>query len=221
MLISDSDLRRQICEVGALLYEKGMIAGGEGNISCRLPNGDFLITPAGVCKGNLEPEQVVLLTAAGQARSREQEASTEFRLHLAGYRARPDFQAAVHAHATFLTSFALAGTPIAGERLPEFALLFGGIPLVPYAKPGTSALANALLPLVKDHHTLLLERHGVIAFGESVQEAYFRVEMAEHCAEIIWRSQVLNELENIGPSRSDLKLRTRSPRPGRKSRDEA
>jgi L-fuculose-phosphate aldolase len=182
----DSEISEQICEVGKRLYDKGLIAGSEGNISCRTREGKFLITPSGLCKGTLKPEELVTLTASGGYDGGTLKPSSEYRLHLFGYSQRSDFRAAVHAHAPHATAFAVAGAAIAGELLPEFPIVFGKIPLVPFAEAGTDALARSIEPWIGKHHTFLLERHGIIAFGGELWEAYYRVETAEHCAKVLW-----------------------------------
>ncbi|MCK4857359.1 MAG: class II aldolase/adducin family protein [candidate division Zixibacteria bacterium] len=184
----------EICHIGELIYDKGMIAGTEGNISCRLSNSDILITPAGVCKGMMKPDDLVILTPRGRVRGKGRRQSTESRLHLAGYAANSGFQAAVHVHSRYATSFATAGIPLEGGTLPEFTHTFGQIPLIPYARPGSAALAKMFASVVDHGHTFLLERHGLLAFGSDLREAYYRAEMAEQCAAILWLSHQLVDI---------------------------
>jgi L-fuculose-phosphate aldolase len=191
LVITETLIRQQICEVGKLLYNKGMIAGSEGNISCRLPDGDILITPSGFCKGVLEPEQMVRISIAGEVLHGEEKPSSEYRLHLFGYQKRDDLRAAVHAHAPYSSAFALAGIPLEQVDLPEFAPVFGEIPLISYAEPGTQEVAESISPWIDMCHTFLLAKHGIIAFGKDLWEAYYRVETAEHCARILWLSRML------------------------------
>lgn len=191
MVITETLIRQQICEVGKLLYDKGMIAGSEGNISCRLPDGDILITPSGRCKGVLEPEQLVRISITGEVLSGAENPSSEYRLHVFGYQKRNDVAAAVHAHAPYSTAFALAGISLGQVDLPEFVPVFGEIPLTNYAEPGTQEAAESIGPWIEKCHTFLLAKHGIIAFGKDLWEAYYRVEMAEHCARILWLSRML------------------------------
>jgi L-fuculose-phosphate aldolase len=194
----NSEISQQICEVGKRLYDKGLIAGSDGNISCRTAEGRFVITPSGVCKGTLEPDQLVTIAGSGESCHGELPPSSEYRLHLFGFSRRRDFRAAVHAHAPYATAFALAGIPIAGEALPEFPTVFGKIPLVPYAEAGTDRLARSIAPWIAEHHTFLLERHGLIAFGEDLWQAYYRVETAEHCARVLMLAGALRTVLTAG-----------------------
>lgn len=191
MSIKDGVLREQLCQVGKLLYDKGLVVGTQGNFSCRNTDGQILISPAGKCKGMLQPEDIVLIEPSGTPVDSRQRPSTEYLLHLQGYKHRSDFQAVVHAHPPYATSFALARIVLDAFELPEGRATFGEIPLVRYAEPGTQALADRLSGLIHDYHTFLLEGHGIIAFGSNLMEAFFRIEMAEHLARTIYLSRQL------------------------------
>lgn len=178
--------RKEICKVGKLLYDKGLIAGTEGNISCRLPSGDVLITPSGVCKGMMEPDELAVVDITGKPSSKSRKPSSEYRIHLLAYDRRPEVQAVVHAHPSYSTGFALAGIAIEASGLPEFRDTFGTVPFVPYGEPGTQELAGSLERFIATGHTYLLENHGLVSLGTTLLEAYFRLEMAEHCAKALY-----------------------------------
>jgi L-fuculose-phosphate aldolase len=192
--IKDGVLREQLCQVGKLLYEKGLIAGTQGNLSCRASDGQILITPKGGCKGMLQPDDIVLINASGIPIDPEQTPSSEYLLHLHGYKHRPDFNAAVHAHPAYGTAFALGGIILDVSELPEGRANFGEIPFITYAEPGTQELADRLGNLVLSYHTFLLESHGIISFGSNLMEAFFHVEMAEQMAKTIYLSRVLTDV---------------------------
>ncbi len=178
--------RKEICKVGKLLYDKGLIAGTEGNISCRLPSGDILITPSGVCKGMMQPEELSVIDSSGKPKARSNKPSSEYRIHLLAYQRRPEIEAVVHAHPSYATGFALAGIAIEAGGLPEFRDTFGNVPFVPFGEPGTSELAGALEKFIATGHTYLLENHGLVSLGTSLLEAFYRLEMAEHCAKALY-----------------------------------
>ena len=144
MSIKDGVLREQLCQVGKLLYDKGLVVGTQGNFSCRNTDGQILISPAGKCKGMLQPEDIVLIEPSGTPVDSRQTPSSEYLLHLHGYRHRSDFQAVVHAHPPYATAFAVAGIVLDTFELPEGLATLGEIPLVSYAEPGTQALADEL-----------------------------------------------------------------------------
>lgn len=145
-----------------------------------------MITPASKCKGMLKPADLVVIDTTGKPRRSGQLPSSEFRIHLVAYRERPEIKAVVHAHPTHATAYALAGASIDARGMPEFEDVFGKIPFVPFGEPGSSDLAEKFAPFVHNGHTYLLENHGVVSVGASISEAFFRLEMAEHCAQILY-----------------------------------
>jgi L-fuculose-phosphate aldolase len=176
--VSDSpseDLRRfgeAIVAAGRRLAARGLIAGGEGNLSVRLPDGGLLITPAGRRKDELRTEDLVRVgldgtTVDGADRLRP---SSDLALHLAVYRTRLDVFAYVHAHVPAAMALTLAGRAPDPAALPETAMLLPQLPLVPLAKPGSEALARALAealsaPPDPPADAALLERHGAVTVG--------------------------------------------------------
>jgi L-fuculose-phosphate aldolase len=194
MPIKDGVLREQLCHVGKLLYEKGFITGTQGNLSCRASDGQILITPKGGCKGMLQPDDIVLIGSSGMPVDPKQSPSSEYRMHLHGYQRRNDFHAAVHAHPSYATAFALGGVTLDVSELSEGRANFGEIPFISYAEPGTQDLADRLGNLVLTYHTFLLENHGIMSFGSNLMEAFFRVEMAEQIAKTIYLSRVLTDV---------------------------
>jgi L-fuculose-phosphate aldolase len=193
----EKELRQTICEIGKLMYDKGLVAGIEGNISCRLPSGDILITPAGICKGIMRPQQIAVLKSDGKVDANGTTPSSEYRIHLIAYRLRSEINGIVHAHPSYTTAFAIAGMDIEGEVLPEFAATFGEIPLVPFADPGTSKLADNFGSYLSSNHTYLLERHGLVALGDDLWQAFHRLEMAEHCAKSLYLAEQLWTLRDL------------------------
>lgn len=180
-------LRHTIVAVGRRLYERGLIVAGDGNISARLPDGSVLITPAGLCKGELAPEDMVVVSLEGEllraAPGRRQ--SSEQLLHLHAFRHRPDVLACVHAHPPTAVAATLAGVSMAEPLLPEAVLALGPIPTAPYALTGTAAMGEAIEPLLPGSAAILLSHHGAITFGSSLEEAFQRMEQVEHCAKIL------------------------------------
>lgn len=187
--MSEARLRAEMVEVGRRLYQARLVAGSEGNISCRL--GEWVLaTPSGTCKGFLKPEQLVLVDLNGQpVRTGSQPVaavSSEIRIHLAVYRHRPDVQAVVHAHPVYATAFAMAGQPLNHRVHPEAVVLLGPIPLVPYGTPSTDELSQALTPYVADHDAFLLANHGALTVGGSLAGALYRMESLERLAQVSW-----------------------------------
>jgi len=193
----DARARRQLVDVCRRLYARGLIAGGEGNVSARLRPARLLVTPAGASKGDLEPSDLLVVDDAGRTLRGAGRASTEIAMHLRIYRGRPDVGAVVHAHPPVATAFAVAGESFAEPVLPELIVAIGPVALVPYATPGTESLADRLEPFLRDHDAFLLSNHGVTTVGPTVEVAYARMESLEHSARILLAARLLGRVRTL------------------------
>jgi L-fuculose-phosphate aldolase len=178
----DRDIACDIVEVGRRLYARGLIGGGEGNISVR--QGDVLhVTPAGVCKGFLTPDAVVKTDLEGRP-LRGGRASTEILMHTAVYRRRADVRAVVHAHPPTATGFAVAGLPLDRPLIAEAVVTLGPVPVIPYGQPSTEELAKNVGDAICSAHALLMANHGALAVGDSLYRAWERMETLEQLARV-------------------------------------
>jgi len=189
-------LRRAICEVGRLLYERKLVVATDGNLSIRLDKRNILITPAGFCKGFLSPPDIIrlpltcslapsLLGSLSRARP-----SSETPMHLAIYQTRPDISAIVHAHPPYATSFAASGRKLDANLIPETRIFDGPVGRAPFVKPGSDKLAQSVARVLKDHNYCLLARHGAVSLGNNLLEAYYRLERLEFLAQVTLLSAV-------------------------------
>jgi len=194
------ELKRQIVEIGKILYRREMIAGGEGNISVKIDRGRILTTPTGLCKGMLQPDDLTVVHLDGSVAPGQKRApSSELPMHLEIYRARPDVFAVVHAHPIFATGFALAHIPLDRMLMPEIVMIFDRIPLVEYGTVGTSELSEKVGARIKDYDGLLLANHGAVTVGDDLWQAYFRMETLEHYAHIVWVANQLGGAKELSP----------------------
>ena len=196
----------EIVRVCRRLYERGLIAGSEGNVSARLASGVILATPAGACKGDLAASDIVDLAPDGAPLDATRRPSTEIRMHVRIYQRRSDVMAVVHAHPPTATGFAVAGEGFMAPVLPELMLLTGPVPLVPYGQPGTDALPDQLDPYLADHDAFLLANHGATTVGRTLDEAQYRMETLEHGARILLAARQLGRVNEL-PAESAAALR--------------
>jgi L-fuculose-phosphate aldolase len=185
------ELKEDICDVGRRLYQHGYIAAQEGNVSIRVSDGEILSTPAGVCKGYLSPDMIVTCDPSGKKLDGKLRVSTEIEMHLTVYRARPDVMAVVHAHPPKSTGFAVAGVPLNRAVLAEVIVTLGCIPLAEYGTPSTKELAKSVDELVRTSDGLLLSNHGALTVGKDIYDAYYKMEVVEHFAEVSLVSRLL------------------------------
>ncbi|MFZ0389225.1 MAG: class II aldolase/adducin family protein [Calditrichia bacterium] len=177
---------QQMIETGRRMYDKGLIAASEGNLSCRLSEKEILVTGSGVCKGELSAANLTVINPSGEPVQNGPRPSSELLLHLEVYRQRPEVSAVIHAHPPYVLALNLAGLAPDKPYLPESALLLGKVPTVPYARPSTPQVPRSIHTHIKKTDVLILDRHGSLTVGASLKEAYQKLEILEHTAKIIW-----------------------------------
>ncbi|HEX6048820.1 MAG TPA: class II aldolase/adducin family protein [Gemmatimonadaceae bacterium] len=195
----EAALRDEIVLVCRRLWERGLIAGPDGNVSARLDDSRLLITPAGLSKVDLRPNDLVIVDLLGGIVSGDLAPSSEIRMHLRAYARRADVHAVVHAHPPTATAFAVAGEELAAPVLPEVILLMGRVPLLPYAQPGTEAMADAFEPFLAEHDAFLLANHGATTLGPTLRLAHQRMESLEHAARIVLAARTLGRVSELTP----------------------
>jgi len=181
--MGDAELRQQMVEFGRRLFESGLIGATEGNLSCRLAGGEILCSPTGLSKGRMSPEALAVVTLDGKVLS-ESKPSSEIRLHLKCLQDRPDCQAVIHAHPTIATGLSVAGKSIPTGLLPEADIVLGPVINIPFARPGTDAVPEAIEAFLPDHKTFLLSHHGAFTLGRSLEDAFYRMETLERVAAV-------------------------------------
>lgn len=190
-------VRRDIVRVCRRLYERGLIAGQDGNVSVRLGADRVLVTPAGLSKCDIVPGDLVEVALDGTHRRGKRRASSEVAVHLAIYRGRPDVRAVVHAHPPTATGFAVAGETLPPNVLPELVYGVGPVALVPYETPGTEVLAERFMPYLEGHDAWLMANHGAVTAGGSLLLAHQRMESIEHAARILLAARAVGRVQEL------------------------
>jgi len=180
------EAREQIVEIGRRMYQKGFVAANDGNISCRIGPDRILTTPTGVSKGFMTLGMIVEMNLQGEVLSENgYKPSSEVKMHIRAYRENPDIMAVLHAHPPVSTSFAIAGIALDKPILTEALLSLGSVPVARYATPGTNEVPDSIAPFVKEYNAVLLANHGALTWGDSLMQAYFRMETMECYASIM------------------------------------
>ena len=187
-------LKRDLVEVGRRVYARGYVASNDGNISARLDEKRILITPTGISKGFMTPEDMVVVDLDGNVVSGTKKPSSEVFMHLAAYKHRPDVHGVCHAHPPYATGFAVAGIPLDKCILPEVVVVLGGIPLVEYGTPGTEEFFAPVLKRIDKYDAFLLANHGALTIGKDLFNAYYKMETLEHFAHIAFVAQQLGHM---------------------------
>jgi L-fuculose-phosphate aldolase len=183
--VNEYKIRQHICEVGQKLYDKGFVAANDGNISVKISDNELLVTPTGVSKGGMKPEDLVKMTLDGQVLGSKGKPSSEVKMHIQVYKIDPNIQAVVHAHPPISTAYAVARKPMEKPILSEAVVNLGVVPVADYALPGTTDVPDSIKPYVKDYNAVLLANHGLLTWGGDLTEAFFRMESVEHYGKIL------------------------------------
>ena len=200
----------EMLEAGRRLYQKGFVASNDGNLSARLEDGTFLITPTGICKGDMAEADLLVIDAQGAVVRGTKKVTSEVKMHLAVYESRPDIDAVVHAHPQKATAFAVAHIPLDKITLPEMVFALGKVGMTDYATPSTEGLPRAVQKQIVDSNALLLKNHGALTVGNSVMEAYFAMETLEHFASISYYASQLGGAKALGERQIAELFRVRS-----------
>jgi L-fuculose-phosphate aldolase len=212
---SESTLREEIVFVGKLLYERGLIVAADGNISARLDTQTILITPSGLCKGFMSPDQLITIDMAGRKvgvdtpANRHLKPTSEITMHLEAYKQRPDVLSVVHAHPPYAIALSIAGISLAECMLPEAIVGLGLTPTTPYANPASEENARAICEVIKGHDALVLERHGSLTVGVSPLNAFYRTETLEQIAKITYILKQLGGGQPLPPHQVEKLIQAR------------
>ncbi len=193
--MSDAKIREDICRFGRSLFERGLTPGSSGNISVKLADGGWLVTPTNASLGFLDPARLSVLDSAGRLVSGDTP-TKEVPLHTALYETRGTAGAVVHLHSTH--SVALSMLPEIDPRAalppmtPYYLMKCGQTALVPYYRPGDPAVADAIKGLAGKYSSVLLANHGPVVSGDTLEAAVFAMEELEETAKLYLLLRGLN-----------------------------
>jgi L-fuculose-phosphate aldolase len=207
---SERHQRHEITLFGKMLHQRGYVAAMDGNLSVRLDEDRILATPTAMCKSMMRPSDLVIVDMEGRRLSGRRNVSSEIAMHLLIYRLRPDIRGIVHAHPPTATGFAAAGMPLNEPLVCEVVIGLGSIPLARYGTPGTPELTDALEPLIPEFDAILMSNHGVVAYGDTLDHAYMKMETVEHFAQIALVTHLLGRQQPLKSEELEKLLTARS-----------
>jgi len=180
-------LREKLCACGHSLFARGLTFGTSGNLSVRLPDGGWLMTPTNISLGDLDPARLSHLDENGRVVSGDAPTKEAF-LHLSMYRKRPQCEAVVHLHSTHAVAVSCLCGLDASDCLPPltayYVMRIGRLPLIRYFPPGDQALAQEVEAMASTHHAVLLANHGPVVSGTSLDAAMSATEELEETAKL-------------------------------------
>lgn len=182
------------------MYRQSFIAAGDGNVSVLLHGGEqILVTPSGVHKGFIKEADLVVVDRRGKRLRGQGKPSSELLMHQLCYDERSDVQAVVHAHPPMTVALALAGVSMAECVLSETCLVLGPILTAPYSTPTTDEVPRTLRPYVRQANAIVLDRHGALTVGRTLDEAYNRLEAMEHASKITQAARAIGPITPLPP----------------------
>lgn len=212
---SELSLREALCDIGKRIYQREMVAANDGNFSVRLGENEFLCTPTGTSKGFMTPDMICKVDAKGnliEENPHGLKPSSEFKMHLKIYELRPDVNSVVHAHPLHATAYAICNKVLDKQIMPEATIGLGIVPVAEYAAPSTNALAESLEPFVNEYEAVLLANHGAVTYGNSLIDAYYKMESLEFYAKLVYLSSSIGEVKELDDEKVkeliDLRLNT-------------
>ena len=205
------EIRDQICDVCHKMWQLGWVAANDGNLSVKLPDGNFLATPTGISKSFITPEKLVIINSEGEVLQAIDgyRPSSEIKMHLRCYKERDDVGAVLHAHPPTATGYAVAHIPLDRYTMIETVAAIGSIPVTPYGTPSTYEVPDAIAPYLQEHDVLLLANHGALTVGADAITAYYRMETLELFAKISLTAHLLGGEKEISRENIDKLIELR------------
>ena len=185
--MSEARLREEIVRFARSLFERGLTPGSSGNISLRLEDGGWLVTPTNASLGFLDPARLSRLDGEGRLLSGDKP-TKEIPLHSAVYDSRRGVGAIVHLHSTHAVALSMLPEVDPADVLPPLTAYYlmrvGRTALLPYFRPGDPAVADAIRGLAGKYAAVLLANHGPVVAGASLEAAVFAMEELEETAKL-------------------------------------
>lgn len=183
-------IKKEMCEVGRRIWQKGFCAGNEGNHSVRIGEDRVLCTPTGFSKGFLSPDDICVVNLVGEAVEQNPKGrrhTSEILVHLAIYKHRPDIKAVIHSHPPHATAFAIADIPLPEGIHPEAEVFLGKVRTAKYATPSTQALPDSITPLIgPETNTVLMGNHGSVSFSaKGLTDCFYKLEILDAYCRIL------------------------------------
>lgn len=189
-MVNEYEIKKEMCEIGRRVYNRGMVAANDGNFSVKISDNEILCTPTGVSKGFMTPEYICKVDLDGNVLHANKgfRPSSEIKMHLRVYKERPDVKAVVHAHPLYATTFAIAGIPLTQPIMPEAVIALGCVPIAKYGTPSTEEIPDAISEHLQHFDAVLLENHGALAYSDNLLAAYHKMESLEFYARLLYQA---------------------------------
>ena len=176
--------REAIVAMGKELIERKLVAGSWGNISVKIADGVYAVTPSGRGYANQKPKDIVIVDDACKTLDGELTPSSESKLHTAIYSACPEAKAIIHTHSIYASALAAMRKPVPAIIEDIVQIIGGRVECAEYALPGTQELADNAVKAMNGRKGVLLANHGAVCWGKDLADALMVCEILEKAAKI-------------------------------------
>jgi L-fuculose-phosphate aldolase len=194
-------IRERLAKVCRRVYDKEFVSAYDGNVSARVDDNRILITPSGKSKGEVEPEDFLMIDLEGNLIEGEGKFSTEAKIHLLAYKHRPEINGVVHAHPIFATTIATTDIDVNQPLFAEVLLILGKIAKCDYGTPSTDEVPESLMPYIDYAFAFLLGNHGAMTISSSIEDAYYKMEKLESYSKLLFNFELLGQKKLISENK--------------------
>ena len=198
--MNESRAREEICRIGRSLFDRGYVHATAGNISVRLDDGGYLITPTDACLGFLDPARLARLDSETRQIAGERASKTmalHSRIYTAARRIDPDTSCVIHTHSTHCVALTLqsCGAELLPAITPYFVMKVGHVPVIAYHRPGSPAAADEVARAIERYadagtpiRAVMLARLGPNVWHDTPAAAMATLEEVEETARLVCSS---------------------------------
>ncbi|MBT8044051.1 MAG: class II aldolase/adducin family protein, partial [Verrucomicrobiae bacterium] len=197
------ELKENMIRIARKMWKRNMVDGNGGNITVRVGDNLVLCTPTLRSKGEVLADEIALIDLDGNQKAGWRKRTSEANTHLAIMKVQPKAKSVIHGHPPYSTAFAVAGVEPPTCLCSEVEVFTGAIRMVEYHTPGSKEICDAVAKVGKDNPAILLANHGVMAWGNDVEDAYWKMENMETACQTIWVASQLNggKMQTIAPEK--------------------
>ena len=196
------ELKKRVYEANMLLPKYGLVTFTWGNVSeIDRESGLFVIKPSGVDYDKLTPEDMVVIDLEGHVLEGSYAPSSEWIMHTMVYRQKPEVNAVIHTHSPYASAFAVRNEGIPAILIEMIPTLGGDVPLAQFGMPGTEEVGAEAVKVLQGRGGCLLANHGVLAVGDTLEQACVRAGYVENAAMICAIAQSSGTIVPLGEER--------------------
>ena len=200
------EAKKFVIEAGKRLVETGLIARTWGNVSCRVSDTQFVITPSGRAYENLTPDEIVLVNIADCSYAGDVKPTSEKKVHASVYQLRPEMNFVIHTHQTYASIVGAVGYDINSMSRQGADIIGPGVTVAAYGLPGTKKLNNGVRDALKrsPSKAIIMAHHGAVCMGADYEDAFRVAEELEKVSADFIRRRFVTLTGAVADTYADL-----------------